>query len=739
MSNCFVNKKNLVILGGVFYFAFLLLTPLGVFNEWIPPLLQTGYYSVTAIDPGDDTGYYAYLRSFFFDVDFDFINERNYAHVERINSTGYVFNNWQIGQAVVFFPFFLIGHLLALLLKGIGYPVLVDGYSPPYYFATAVASQTYVFIGLVLLYRILREWFDEKVALVATLSVWLASPLLYFTFIRQRMAHGTEFCFSVVFLWAWLRYRKSDDIWKHALMGAVLGLLCMIRVVNACFLFLYLADRIYLWVSQKENFSSGGWKKEAFNLAAFGVMFALLFLPQLYSWLQLDGNPLLYFQKTADEVKGQSGGSHFWTKLPPKAYQLFFSPKWGLAFATPIWFVGIIGLLFLGGERKYLRPGFLVFTTIMVLLVLNQVDPASFGMRYMIPGMAVFAFGFAALLQKTLQRRWMFELSLAFVILCIVAQYFMIAQFTVNIDYNHPTFTFTALSGTPALIRNNPHLITRSTNFLHLLFVERTEPWNYRDTLFLAVFPLLQLVAMAAVIKGVGFAERPGEPGPDFLKHRVAVGLFALLALVLNGIVAVGAPSKTSKEIEARKMFREFVRKGDEFATKGDTETALTLFSKASTLVPEIWTPFFRMGLVYDGRKNFEEANKYYRKVLDAEPDHPGALLNLGNNLKNLGKFDEAENYLKRAVRLNPYFSNVHDSYAQVLAKLNKLTEAERFFQVALALNPSNGKTHFNLAILLNMMKRHEEAVEHLRMAALWGFRHPSLEKMAQSYNITLP
>ncbi len=97
-----MTKKNLLILGGSFYFVFLLLTPLGIFNDWVPPSFQTGYYSATVIDAGDDAGYYAYLRSLFFDGDLDFINERNYAHAEKLTPTGYVFNNWQIGQAVLF-------------------------------------------------------------------------------------------------------------------------------------------------------------------------------------------------------------------------------------------------------------------------------------------------------------------------------------------------------------------------------------------------------------------------------------------------------------------------------------------------------------------------------------------------------------------------------------------------------------------------------------------------------------
>ena len=94
-----------ITLFGIFSFFFLLTSPLGTFNEWINPNLHKGFYSLTKIDSGDDAGYYAYLRSIFFDGDIDFFNELTYTHADKIMPTGYVFNNWQIGQSILFFPF----------------------------------------------------------------------------------------------------------------------------------------------------------------------------------------------------------------------------------------------------------------------------------------------------------------------------------------------------------------------------------------------------------------------------------------------------------------------------------------------------------------------------------------------------------------------------------------------------------------------------------------------------------
>ena len=245
--------KSAVILGGIFFIFFLLLTPLGLFNDSIPQTWQTGYYSVTQIDEGDDTGYYVYLRSAFFDGDLDFINENKYAHIERFNSTGYVFNNWQIGQSVLFFPFFLIGHLIAVLLNSFGYSFSIDGYSTPYYMATAIAAQTYIFLSLLLLYKILTKYFSQASALITTIAIWSGTPLIYYSFIRQRMAHGTEFLFSIIFITVWLKFRGSRNKYDHALIGLFFGLLCSIRMINILYLSLYIIDQAVIWFKNNQR------------------------------------------------------------------------------------------------------------------------------------------------------------------------------------------------------------------------------------------------------------------------------------------------------------------------------------------------------------------------------------------------------------------------------------------------------------------------------------------------------
>ena len=170
-------------------------------------------------------------------------------------------------------PFFLIGHLLALLYGALGYPVKADGYSEPYFIATAVASATYLFGGLVIMCRVLRKITGEQVAWISSISLWVASPLLYYTFIRQRMAHTTEFFLAALFVLVWTCYRESTRKSHHAVMGACLGMLCLLRLINANYGILYVADFAFLWFTHRNSSKSVPLAVVLKNFICFTSMF----------------------------------------------------------------------------------------------------------------------------------------------------------------------------------------------------------------------------------------------------------------------------------------------------------------------------------------------------------------------------------------------------------------------------------------------------------------------------------
>ena len=727
-SVTFLSTKKFLLIGGIFYLLFLLLTPLGLFNDWIPPLTHSGYYSVKTVDGGDDTGYYSYLRSIFFDGDIDFINERYYAHINRFHSTGYVFSNWQIGQAVLYLPFFVAGHFLALLYSTLGYPIKADGYSSPYFIATAVASATYLFAGLMIMCRVLNKIVNQRIAVIATVSLWMASPLLYYTFIRQRMAHTTEFFLAALFILAWLCYRESNNKSHHAVIGACLGLLCLVRLINANYGVLYIFDLVFLWIAGGGFFSPNKTKEIGLKFFCFIGMFLVFLLPQFAAWNQLSGTIFPpYFKDTFQSVAIETSTSS--AMLGSKLYDLFFSAQWGLVAATPLWFAGFIGLLIPGPVSKSIRFASLASIVSLIVVNLSFVASDAYGNRYFIAAAVLFTIGLANLLHRCSSNKLMHYTTMVFIVICVISQYLMIIQYKVVLPYNHPNFSIEAISGSFQVLFNHPLLLLRSTNFFRLMGFEHAE-WNYVDGIYLLVFPLAQFVCVIGVLYLFSSNIQNKSVLKKILHPKNVIVTCVLLNLLLVGIIVAAAPDKSVQEIEKRAKYKQLLSTGDSYLAKGNFESAQVSFAQATGLMPDLWTPYFKKGIIFGRQNKLKKAEKEFRKALDIYPDNPSLMVNYGTTLLALGEVNKAEVFFRAAIRKFPNNSSTYNSLAQTFLKQKKPEKARDMLLLAVIVNPKFAQGHANLAMLYAMMNQSSKAKGHLEKAVQFGLRNSLTESL---------
>jgi hypothetical protein len=82
------------------------------------------------------------------------------------------------------------------------------------------------------------------------------------------------------------------------------------------------------------------------------------------------------------------------------------------------------------------------------------------------------------------------------------------------------------------------------------------------------------------------------------------------------------------------------------------------------------------------------DAEQACRRVLRAQPSHPGANLMLGRILKDQDRNAEAESSLRRVIAVAPDLADGHSTLGLVLYGQGKLREAEAALQRALALDP---------------------------------------------------
>ncbi len=128
------------------------------------------------------------------------------------------------GQAVLYLPFFIIAHVIALLSD---FPA--DGFSRPYDVTMRIGGLVYHFLGFYFAGRILRLHYSDKVVGI-TLVVLLFGTNAYSLFGGTALAaQGSLFFLVAWFIWLVDRYFKQSTISLIVAVAVVFGLICLNR------------------------------------------------------------------------------------------------------------------------------------------------------------------------------------------------------------------------------------------------------------------------------------------------------------------------------------------------------------------------------------------------------------------------------------------------------------------------------------------------------------------------------
>jgi tetratricopeptide (TPR) repeat protein len=152
----------------------------------------------------------------------------------------------------------------------------------------------------------------------------------------------------------------------------------------------------------------------------------------------------------------------------------------------------------------------------------------------------------------------------------------------------------------------------------------------------------------------------------------------------------------------------------------------------------------FQQALALHQQGELVEAERVYREVLQAAPNHFDALHllgvlalqtlrtesgieligkaialnqnsfgahnNLGNGLRDLGRLDAALGSFDRSIALRPDFAEAHNNRGIVLRDLARLDDAVASFDKAIALKTDYAEAHSNRGIALQMLQRADDA-----------------------------
>ncbi len=373
----------------------------------LPRWLLLGFVlSLAFVNPyvrGDGNGYYAWLASAVVDHDLDFANQYRHADPlfqtlvfqpdgqERpaaVTATGRLEDQWSVGPAILWAPWFLAAHASVKIAEGFGAHVPADGFAWPYVWACAVGTAVYGFLAVLLAWRAASIVAPEGAALAATLVVWAASPLPVYQYFLPFHVHCLAAFAVAWFVWRWLARRPFAGTADWLVWGAIAGLMTEVYQLNAVLLLIAGWELMRLW-------RRAGWGRAARAGLAFGLAAAVVWVPQFV------GKAIVYGTPWTTGYRDR----FFW--FSPRLWQTAISPEHGLFTWTPIALVAAVGFVLAMRDRRELVVAGLSAAVFFIVVASyqNWHGQSSFGNRFFVSLTVLGAIGVAALGARLARRR----------------------------------------------------------------------------------------------------------------------------------------------------------------------------------------------------------------------------------------------------------------------------------------------------------------------------------------------
>lgn len=273
----------------------------------------------------DTEGYYMYLPAVFIQHDLHKVPERTMN--ARLNEKGEVVIKYTCGVAIFYAPFFVLSHIAAHTFN-----YNTSGFSTPYYYGIMLCGVFWSVVGIWLLYRLLRQQFSNKTAILTTLAICAGTNYFFYATKWMGMSHIYSFVLVAGLSLLLRRYYERRSVSLAAVIGALTGLLVLIRPTDILLLLFFVLIDISSKDALKKRMQLIA--RQPADLLLAVACLVCVFIPQLLYWKEMTGHWVHY----------SYAGESFVYWRAPKIGAVLFDTQNGLFVYAPILLMVAAGL-----------------------------------------------------------------------------------------------------------------------------------------------------------------------------------------------------------------------------------------------------------------------------------------------------------------------------------------------------------------------------------------------------------
>ena len=166
-------------------------------------------------------------------------------------------------------------------------------------------------------------------------------------------------------------------------------------------------------------------------------------------------------------------------------------------------------------------------------------------------------------------------------------------------------------------------------------------------------------------------------------------------------------------ELKSRGLINEQIDKIINFINLGNFKDALVIGHSLLELSKNNPNILSIMGMLTLKLGAYDDAVRYYKKVVKMRPNCALSNYNLANSLNSTGQHDAAISSYKKAIRNKRNYADAYYALGNVYSSIGNYKKAVMHYKEAIRMQPEFAEAHNNLGIALTKLGRQDEAIDH--------------------------
>jgi tetratricopeptide (TPR) repeat protein len=139
-------------------------------------------------------------------------------------------------------------------------------------------------------------------------------------------------------------------------------------------------------------------------------------------------------------------------------------------------------------------------------------------------------------------------------------------------------------------------------------------------------------------------------------------------------------------------------------------QDAQNYYQKVLELDPNYADAHNNLGVIFEKLREYQKAKSCYEKVIKIDPNYVKAHNNLGVIFEKLREYQKAKSCYEKVIKIDPNYVNAHNNLGVIFKELGENQKAKEWYKKAIEIDPNYAVAHYNLGVIYKELGENQKA-----------------------------